>query len=166
MRSSLIASTLLSLSLAALGCNKADQATVAPGDEADSAAAPGDEAGEAGGMEHGEPAHEHDFPAAVDHFHSTMQPLWHAEAGEARTADTCAATAELIERAEAIVAAEAPPKASDVDAWKTSAEGLVSAARALDETCTNDPGSFDASFKGLHDAFHQLVAQVGHEDPQ
>lgn len=172
MRLTLLGSSVLATLVTLPGCSKSDQASATPADATEPAAATegaaspdGDQGHQGHGdghhMEHGQHAH-HDFPPAVDAFHEVLQPLWHAEAGDARVADTCAATADLLDKADAIVFADAPEGTSDADAWKTNATALTSALQALDETCKDDPASFDASFKGVHDAFHELVALIGH----
>jgi hypothetical protein len=57
------------------------------------------------------------MPAEVHGFHERLSPLWHAEAGAQRTADTCAAVASMDEQ---LVAAEtaAAPEGVDAAAWQ------------------------------------------------
>ena len=162
---------LVVVSVAGLACSKADRSTTTP---AETSAAPVEgehaDAGHEGmheheGGEHGQ--HEHDFPAPVTTFHDTMAPLWHAEAGEARTTDTCAALDDMIAKAGAIGEADVPDKAVEqADAWKAAAGELVGKLEALKTTCADSPDGFDAGFHEVHEAFHVLVKLVGHEEKQ
>lgn len=154
---------VLVLSFVGLACAKADRPPTPPVE------APGAEghAHENPDAEAGVPAHEeheHDFPASVTTFHDTMAPLWHAEAGEPRTKDTCAALDDMIAKAGSIGEAGVPEKAADQgDAWNSAATELVTKLEALKATCTDSPDGFDAGFKEVHEAFHVLVKLVGHE---
>lgn len=159
MKLSTVLVSLAASSLLLTACTKTDQPTASPDDATASPSEPA-----ADGAGHGEHAHEHDFKGPVDEFHELMAPLWHAPAGEARTADTCAAVGDMIAKAEAIGAAEVPEAASDAEGWRTNGEALVAAAKALDATCKDAPEGFDAGFEALHEAFHGLVALVGHEE--
>jgi hypothetical protein len=164
MKSPLVLSGL-SLLLTTVACAKADAPTTTPIDDAQPAAVAGDSSATDG---HGEHAHEHDFAGSVDAFHDTMAPLWHAEPGPARATDTCAAAADLATKAESIVAEDAPEAASDAEAWKTASAGLVASVQQLQAVCADSTeaaeASFDDTFKSVHEAFHVLVALVGHEE--
>ena len=154
---------VLLISFAGLACAKADHGTTPPV-EAPVAEAPAHEspAAESGEAAHEE--HEHDFPAAVTSFHDAMSPLWHAEAGETRTKDTCAAVDDMIVKAGAIGEAGVPEKAADqADGWNSAAAELVTKLEALKASCADSPDTFDAGFKEVHEAFHVLVKLVGHE---
>ncbi len=152
---------VLVISFAGLACAKADHATTPPVE------APAAEGHESSAAEPGAPAHEeheHDFPAAVTSFHDAMSPLWHAEAGETRTQDTCAAVDEMIVKAGAIGEAGVPPKAADqAEGWNSATADLVTKLEALKASCADSPDTFDAGFKEVHEAFHVLVKLVGHE---
>lgn len=151
--------SLAASSLMLAACSKTDQPTTSPDD---ATASPSEPAAHDG--DHGKHAHEHGFEGPVDEFHAMMAPLWHAPVGEARTTDTCAAVGDMIAKAEAITAADAPEAASDADAWRTSGEALVAAAKKLESTCQAGPDGFDGAFEALHEAFHGLVALVGHQE--
>jgi len=147
-------------SIVLLGCSKNDQSSTTPADATETPSDSVTETHDGHGDGHGK--HEHDFEGPVDAFHETMAPLWHAQPGEARATDTCAAVGDLISKAEAIEGAEAPEAATDASAWQGAGEGLVAAAQALEKTCNDDPAGFDDSFKAVHEAFHTLVGLVGH----
>lgn len=149
--------------VAGSGCAKADTApTTAPGDPSSADATPGtsqpDGEPAAG---HGKHQHDHDFEGAVVSFHDTMAPLWHAAAGEARLADTCAAADALIEHAQAVKSEPAPAEVTDGDAWTAASADLVAGAQFLKITCADTPADFDAAFTALHEAFHALVKLRG-----
>lgn len=111
--------------------------------------------------------HKHEFPPNVDAFHDVLKPLWHADAGEKRTADTCAQAKSLSAAAMKIAEGDVPEKAAaHADAWKQASEGLIAAVSDLEMTCGNPErlGMFDDGFKNVHDAFHALIAHLGHEE--
>ncbi len=141
---------VLFVALAFAGCSKADRAATTPPVEA--ADAPGTH------------EHDHDFSGAVVAFHDTMAPLWHAEAGDTRTTDTCAAMDDLIVKAEAIEGEPAPDTVTDDEAWQAASRDLTAAARVLAVTCNDTPAEFDATFAGLHEAFHALVKLAPHDE--
>ncbi len=153
---------VLVLSFAGLACAKADRTTTPPAE----AAATEPHAHETPGAEAGaHEEHEHDFPASVTTFHDAMSPLWHAEAGETRTQDTCAAIDDMIAKAGAIGEAGVPEKAADqADAWNSATADLLTKLEALKASCADSPEGFDAGFQGVHEAFHALVKLVGHEE--
>ncbi len=96
--------------------------------------------------------------AVLVDFHDVMSPLWHAEAGETRTADTCGAANDLLTGAKAIATAPTPDEAVDDEAWQASAEALLSTTEALRIVCEDgDASTFDTAFAALHTAFHTLV---------
>lgn len=154
---------VLVMSFAGLACAKSDRATTPPMDApAAEEQAQEPAAAEAGASAH--EAHEHDFSASVTSFHDAMSPLWHAEAGEARTKDTCAAVDDMIVKAGAIGESSVPQKAADqAEVWNSAAAELVTTLEALKASCADSPDGFDAGFKEVHEAFHVLVKLVGHE---
>ena len=153
----LLALSLLALS--GLACSKADRSTTPPSETP--AAQPADDHAHAEGQ-HAQ--HEHDFPPTVTAFHDTMAPLWHAEAGDARKADTCAALPDMQAKAAAIGQAEVPEKAAaQSEAWTTASTELGTKLDALATSCDGPTEAFDAAFHDVHEAFHALVALVGHE---
>lgn len=145
--------SILVLALAFAGCSKKDaESTTNP----EPTATPTE-------SEHaGEPAHEHGFEGAVESYHAVLSPLWHADAGEKRTADTCAAAGDLVAKAGAIETEPVPaPAAGKEDAWKTNAAALTAATKELQGVCEGDRATFDATFGKLHDAFHALIEVAG-----
>jgi len=89
-------------------------------------------------------------------FHEILAPRWHAEAGEARTKDTCAAIPDFRAGAQAIAAA--PPAGVDAAAWKAGAAALGARVDALDAACKPAAAAeFEARFSALHDAFHHQM---------
>lgn len=154
---------LTTLALTAFACSKADKPTTPP-DDATATEGQGEHAGE---HAHADGKHEHDFPASVTSFHDTMAPLWHAEAGDARKADTCAALEDMKTKASAIGEAEVPEKAADqAEAWSSASTELDTKLDALAAACDASTEEFDAAFHDVHEAFHTLVALVGHERDQ
>ena len=111
--------------------------------------------------------HEHDFSPEVGAFHDLMAPKWHAPAGDARQADTCGAVVAFKDAAAKIGAAAVPAKAAAQEgSWHNAVADLNIAIGGLESACAAaGRPSFDAAFQDLHDAFHRLVALVGHEEP-
>lgn len=101
--------------------------------------------------------HAHDFPADVAAFHDKLSPLWHADARQTRTAETCTATGELDALAANIQKAPAPAGV-DAAAWSTKATELQESITKLSAAC-GDPAraTFDADFEAVHNAFHHLI---------
>lgn len=146
--------SILVLALALAGCTKKDGAEPTTNPEP----AATTDAGE----HQGEPAHQHEFEGAVKSYHDVLSPLWHAEAGEQRTNDTCAAAADLVAKAGAIEAEPVPAAAGGKDdAWKANAAALTAASKELQTACAGDRATFDATFGKLHDSFHALIEVAG-----
>jgi hypothetical protein len=151
-------STLLVVAVTLAGCSKKD--TTTPNDTA--ATTPAGAEGEHHGEHQGEPAHQHAFEGGVKNFHDVLSPLWHADAGEKRVADTCAASADLAGKAAAIEAEPVPAAANGQDdAWKTKAAALTAATKELETMCAGDRAGFDAAFTKVHDGFHALIEVAG-----
>lgn len=156
---------LTTIALTSFACSKADKPTTPP-DDSSATEGQGEHAGEHAHAD-GKHEHEHDFPTSVTGFHDTMAPLWHAEAGDARKTDTCAALEDLKTKASAIGEAEVPEKAADqAEAWSSASTELGAKLDALAATCDGTTEEFDAAFHDVHEAFHALVALVGHERDQ
>jgi hypothetical protein len=97
-------------------------------------------------------------PTSVDAFHDLLSPLWHAPAGAARTADTCAAAPALRTGAEAMVAS---PPAKVRSGYAPGTTAVLEALRALDAACsTADKAGLDEQLGAVHDAFHTVAACV------
>jgi hypothetical protein len=167
------ASILMAISLSA--CGASDPAPVQPtnapapaADEAQPAAEQGDAEMKHGDGQAAGEQHEHNFPGEVKTFHDTMAPLWHAEPGDARVTSTCDGVPTLKEQAAAISTAAVPAEAQGHEAdWQQAATGLSASLDKLAEVCaTADRAGFDDAFKGVHDAFHALIAHIGHEEKQ
>jgi hypothetical protein len=104
----------------------------------------------------GEP-HEHSFPAEMGAFHDKLAPLWHADSGQARIDQTCAATGELDALAAGVKNA-APPQGVDPARYGERAGALSDSIVKLSAACGSaDRATFDADFGGVHSAFHALI---------
>ncbi len=99
--------------------------------------------------------------AEIDSFQAALSPLWHADAGDKRQADTCAAVGDLKTQAIAIIGRGR----TDHAAWEGNANSLAKAIDDLAKVC-GEGGDFAATFGDLHDAFHVLMeaAMTGHEN--
>jgi hypothetical protein len=149
--------SILVLALALAGCSKKDaEPTTNPEPTATT------DGTKPAGEHQGEPAHEHHFEGAVESYHAVLSPLWHAEAGEQRTNDTCAAAADLVAKAGAIEAEPVPAAAGGKeDAWNANAAALTAASKELETVCAGNRATFDATFGKLHDSFHTLIEVAG-----
>jgi cytochrome c556 len=95
-------------------------------------------------------------------FHDTLAPRWHAEPGQQRMADTCAAIAQFRADADAIAASQAP-SGGDAAAWSAGGKQLTEAVAALEKICqAKDAAAFEPAFERVHTAFHGLMAASGH----
>lgn len=110
----------------------------------------------------------------LDAFHQVLGPLWHADKGEARQKNTCAAVPEFKTRAAAIKGAAAPASV-DAAAWTSAGTELEGAVAGLETACGGaDPAAFEPAFEAMHTKFHgamELVAGKeehggGHEQEQ
>ena len=125
----------------------------------------------------GEQHEEHQLPPAMTAFHDIMAPLWHANEGEQRVADTCAKLPDMVDGVEAISDEGAPEGTPAVDAWLAAVSDLSSQLETLQQVCEGGPPStaegsypaegslaeFQAEFTGVHDAFHAVMAAMGME---
>jgi hypothetical protein len=100
----------------------------------------------------------------LDAFHDVLSPRWHADQGEARTKDTCAAQPDMLAKAQAVEAAAAPANV-DATAWSAAAAHLTKEVTALGESCAAEPAMFEPTFHSVHEAFHALMEmQMGKHD--
>jgi hypothetical protein len=98
----------------------------------------------------------------IAQFHDTLAPRWHAEHGQQRMADTCAAIAQFRADAEAIAASQAP-SGGDAAAWSAGGKQLTEAVAALEKVCqAKDAAAFEPAFERVHTTFHGLMAASGH----
>jgi hypothetical protein len=105
--------------------------------------------------EHGEMAN---MPPEIAKFHDVLAPRWHADKGDKRMKDTCAAIPDFTAGVTAIAKAT-PPAGADGAAWTDGAGKLAAAIVALDDTCKkNDATGFETAFQGVHESFHGLMA--------
>lgn len=153
-----ILSAFLAVALAACGASEpapAQPTPVTPPAEATPTAAP----------DHGEAEHSHDFPGAVTAFHDVMAPKWHAEPGPQRQTDTCGAIAGFKDAAAKIGSDPVPEKAAAQEgSWHNAVADLNIAIGGLEAACAADGrAGFADAFHQLHEAFHRLVALIGHE---
>ena len=117
---------------------------------------------------HGE-AHAHDFPAELGAFHDKLAPLWHADSGQARVDQTCAATGELDALA-ANVKQAPPPAGVDPIVWGAKADALAESVFKLSAACGESTrATFEPDFEAVHGAFHRMIellpATEEHEAP-
>lgn len=98
--------------------------------------------------------------AEIDSFHETLAPLWHADKGDKRKADTCAAVGDMKTQGIEIVGRGR----TDHAGWEGNANSLSKAIDDLAKAC-GEGGDFEAAFGSVHDAFHVLMesAMTGHE---
>jgi hypothetical protein len=84
-------------------------------------------------------------------------PLWHAEKGAKRTADTCAAVPNIAAAADAVGKAT-PPASANADTWTAGTRRLVDAVAKLGDACkTNDAATFETAFNDVHEAIHAIM---------
>ncbi len=91
-------------------------------------------------------------------FHDVLAPLWHADKGAKRSADTCAAVPQLKTNADGIATAT-PPVSTNADTWTTGTRALVAAIGELETACKGK-ADIEAPFAKVHDAFHNLMKQA------
>jgi len=97
------------------------------------------------------------MPPEIAKFHDVLAPRWHAEKGDKRMKDTCAAIPDFTAGVTAIATA-VPPAGTDTTAWTDGAGKLAAAVTALDDTCKrNDATAFEGAFQSVHESFHGLM---------
>lgn len=103
--------------------------------------------------------HEHgDLSEPLTAFHDVLAPLWHSKKGADRPGATCAATADLHDRALAVDKAGPPANAAQPDAFRERAKKLVVTVDELGAECLKDGRpDFEAKFASVHDAFHGVM---------
>lgn len=100
---------------------------------------------------------EHAMSPEVTKFHDVLSPRWHAEKGEKRMKDTCAAMPDFQSNADALAKAT-PPTGADAAKWTTGTKELTDAVVALDATCkSNDATAFEPAFHRVHEGFHAVM---------
>jgi hypothetical protein len=93
-------------------------------------------------------------------FHDLLAPLWHADKGPKRLADTCAAVPQLKTSADAVAKAT-PPIPTNADTWTTGTRALVAAVGELETACKGkNEAATEAAFAKVHDTFHGLMKQA------
>lgn len=141
-------SILFAILIVAAGCGgkSAEPTTPAPAPEG------GEHAGH--GAEHEHEGGHPELTPEMHAFHDQLAPLWHAEPGPQRQADTCDSIPTL-EQGVASIAAAPVPAGVDGATW-TGAVGALDTS--LDELQTSCAGAeFDATFSTVHDRFHALM---------
>jgi len=84
---------------------------------------------------------------AVANFHELLAPLWHAEEGPQRVADTCNAVPEMQTRAQAVA-----------DAHQDQASAtLVRTVTELGAECGGSRAAFPDKLAAVHEAFHAVA---------
>ncbi len=149
----------LCLLLAAAACGSSEPTTASTPSSAPAA-------GEQAAKSEGDDGH-HRLTPELKGFHDLLSPLWHADKGEARRADTCKAVPDFKTRAAAVKAA-APPASVDPAGWTAAGSDLEGAVAGLETACAgSDPAAFDTAFEAVHTRFHHAMElQVGEHDMQ
>ncbi len=143
-----------------IGCGSAASTTPAASNAGGTPTSPG---GETAHMEHA--GHEHRFPAGpVTDFHEVLRPVWHSPEGPDRLTNACAASANLLRHAQAIVAGAVPEAARANEAgWRTAATSLQTDTQALVTECgTPQHASVADRLATLHTSFHRLIELLPH----
>jgi hypothetical protein len=83
----------------------------------------------------------HQFSEPVAALHKVLAPLWHAESGKDRQANTCDNILPMKKLSRAIEASE----------------NLLETLNDLKLTCNGTISEFDQQFHIVHDAFHKVV---------
>lgn len=115
--------------------------------------------------EHGEHG-EHDHPemtGAVREMHDVLAPLWHAPKSPERETKTCEAIPTFVQRAGAIKKNVPESARAKEEAYRTAAQGLVTAVGGLEAECAKAAGGraeFDAKFHDVHEAFHKVLESL------
>ncbi len=107
----------------------------------------------------------HNFPRPVMDFHQIMAPLWHSPPGDARRGATCAAAKDLLALAETAASAPVPEAvaAADRGNWADAVSALKAETGRLEPACSGGGAvPVDEALAGIHHAFHEVVALVGH----
>ncbi|MFO0613487.1 MAG: hypothetical protein U0414_12900 [Polyangiaceae bacterium] len=107
---------------------------------------------------HGEHEEHGDLGAPLTAFHDVLAPLWHGAKGDTRTTSTCAAAADLHERALAVDSAGPPANAQSPDLYKERAKKLIVSVDDLGTECGKPARpDFEAKFAAVHEAFHGVM---------
>ncbi len=147
-------------------CGSATPAPTSPGEAGEHHEEHG-EHHEEHGEHHGHEGHHGDAPGPVHDFHEALAPIWHMDKGPDRAAKACAQATALHDKAAAIVSAPAPEAAhADEAGWKTDADALVAATKALAAECEKEGRpQLEERFSALHDGFHKLAERVEKKRP-
>lgn len=89
-------------------------------------------------------------------FHDVLAPRWHAEKGDKRKADTCAAVPDFQSNAVSL-ASSAPPPTAEATSWSTATKELTVVVGGLAAACTSSPNDFEAAFERVHTVFHAVM---------
>ena len=102
-------------------------------------------------------------PEAVNEFHNTLVPLWHAQPGPSRTDITCSRVENLRSLGREIESEPAPQASSGDEAeWQKRVKVLTHRVDELSKVCSQeDRPEFEQALTGVHDAFHELIAYFG-----
>lgn len=106
--------------------------------------------------------HHPDMGPEMTRFHDVLAPRWHAEKGEKRKADTCAAVPQFQSNATALASSAAPPS-SEAASWSTATKELTVAVGGLEAACASSPNDFEAAFERVHTVFHAVMELGGGE---
>ncbi len=112
------------------------------------------------GHEMGEEHEEHpELTPEMTSFHDVLAPLWHADAGPDREANTCNASSGMLNAGAKIQDAPTPEGVAQAD-WEANVQVLMLSIVDLQDTCSGtgkDGMTFDQAFGAVHDGFHGLM---------
>lgn len=104
--------------------------------------------------------HHPNMGAEMTRFHDVLAPRWHADKGEKRKADTCAAVPQFQSNAAAL-ANSTPPPSAEAASWSTATKELTVAVGGLEAACASSPNDFEAAFERVHTVFHAVMELGG-----
>jgi len=107
------------------------------------------------------------LPTELAQFRAVLHPVWHAELGPQRDADSCAQGATFRQRADAVAAAPVPEAAhGDEAGWRGATGALQRSSAALAAACEAAPRQGVADqLTAVHTSFHALLGRVGVHAP-
>ncbi len=120
-----------------------------------------------GGEHHGSGDDHPGMPPAVDHFHSVLGPIWHAEPGDTRRALACDTDnlSALDEAAADVAAMEALEGADETD-WNVATEALTASVAEVAVACDTGGDAAEDKLSAVHDAFHAIAELASSEESE
>lgn len=155
MKTLVILSCALALSLVGCGSSSSSSETASGGEHSGGEGHHGEEGHHGGGEGHGG-GHHGAMSPAVESLHDVLAPTWHSEPGATRAGLACTNAAQLEERSRA-VAAEPAPEGKTAEEWAALTSALVDGAAALTSECSASGPAVEARLSAFHDAFHAIM---------